>query len=81
MKNRFRAFAFRSSLYRPLHAGINLGDAEKVFKMDENDRDKDVVHQMEQCPFPIIGAINGFAINAGRVGTPGCRLVSYMDHT
>ena len=35
--------------------GINLGDAEKVFKMDESDTEKDIVHQMERCTFPIIG--------------------------
>ena len=38
---------------------------ERVFKMDGEDRSKDVVFQMESCPFPIIGAINGWAINAG----------------
>ena len=50
---------------RAFSTGIDLGDAEKVFKMDENDRDKDVVHQMERCAFPIVGAVNGVAINAG----------------
>lgn len=60
-----RAVVLTGTGRKAFSTGINLGDAEKVFKMDENDRDKDVVHQMERCPFPIIGAINGFAINAG----------------
>lgn len=60
-----RAVVLTGTGRKAFSTGINLGDAEKVFKMDENDRDKDVVHQMERCPFPVIGAINGFAINAG----------------
>jgi enoyl-CoA hydratase/carnithine racemase len=50
---------------RAFSTGIDLRDAERVFKMDESRVDDDIVHQMELCPFPIVGAINGVAINAG----------------
>ena len=31
----------------------------------QDDLENDVVHQMELCPFPIIGAVNGHAVTAG----------------
>lgn len=46
-------------------AGVDLTAAMQVFKSSEDDVERDVVHQMDLCPFPIIGAINGWAINAG----------------
>lgn len=38
-----RAVVITGSGDKAFSTGINLGDAEKVFKMDEHDRDKDVV--------------------------------------
>ena len=49
-------------------AGIDLTAAEAVFKSDPDDpatQQRDVVREMEQCEFPIIGAINGAAVTAG----------------
>eukprot|EP00976_Prorocentrum_cordatum_P026572 540018-Prorocentrum_minimum.AAC.3 len=46
-------------------AGVDLTAAQQVFKTNEKDFEKDVVHQMDLCSFPIIGAVNGWAINAG----------------
>ena len=60
-----RAAVITATGRKAFSTGINLGDAERVFKMDENDLDNDIVHQMESCPFPVAGAINGVAINAG----------------
>lgn len=60
-----RAAVITATGQKAFSTGINLGDAERVFKMDENDLDNDIVHQMESCPFPVVGAINGVAINAG----------------
>ena len=60
-----RAAVITATGRKAFSTGINLGDAERVFKMDENDLDNDVVHQMESCPFPVVGAVNGVAINAG----------------
>ena len=60
-----RAAVLTATGRRAFSTGIDLGDAERVFKMDESRLDDDIVHQMELCPFPIIGAINGVAINAG----------------
>eukprot|EP00959_Pyramimonas_sp_CCMP1952_P089335 1868684-Pyramimonas_sp.AAC.1 len=45
-------------------AGVDLTAAQQVFKTNEKDFEKDVVHQMDLCSFPIIGAVNGWAINA-----------------
>ena len=53
---------------RAFCAGIDLNAAEAVFKSDPSDpatRGRDVVAEMELCPFPIIGAINGAAVTAG----------------
>lgn len=52
-----RAVILTGTGRKAFSTGINLGDAEKVFKMDESDREKDIVHQMERCPFPIIGEL------------------------
>jgi enoyl-CoA hydratase len=60
-----RAAVITATGRKAFSTGINLGDAERVFKMDENDLDNDIVHQMESCPFPVVGAVNGVAINAG----------------
>lgn len=60
-----RAAVLTATGRRAFSTGIDLGDAERVFKMDESRLDDDIVHQMELCPFPIIGAVNGVAINAG----------------
>jgi len=50
---------------RAFCAGIDLKHADAVFKMDERDVDNDPVFQMEHASFPIVGAVRGFAINAG----------------
>ena len=50
---------------RAFCAGIDLEHADVVFKMDERDVDNDPVFQMEHSSFPIVGAVRGFAINAG----------------
>ena len=50
---------------RAFCAGIDLRHASSVFKMDERDVDNDPVFQMEHASFPIVGAVRGFAINAG----------------
>jgi hypothetical protein len=54
---------------------ISVWPYNPVFKMDGEDRSKDIVFQMESCPFPIIGAINGWAINAG--GDQGLTLIRF----
>ncbi|KAK4742670.1 hypothetical protein SAY87_000671 [Trapa incisa] len=50
---------------RAFCSGVDLTAAEDVFKGDVKDVETDPVAQMELCPKPIIGAINGFAITAG----------------
>ncbi|KAE8658972.1 putative Ubiquitin-conjugating enzyme 25 [Hibiscus syriacus] len=50
---------------RAFCSGVDLTAAQQVFKGDVKDPEVDPVIQMEQCPKPIIGAINGFAITAG----------------
>ncbi|XWS21525.1 hypothetical protein CRYUN_Cryun30bG0061600 [Craigia yunnanensis] len=50
---------------RAFCSGVDLTAAEQVFKGDVKDPEVDPIFQMEQCPKPIIGAINGFAITAG----------------
>ncbi|KAJ4839739.1 hypothetical protein Tsubulata_047599 [Turnera subulata] len=50
---------------RAFCSGVDLTAAEDVFKGDVKDVESDPVAQMERCPKPIIGAINGFAVTAG----------------
>ncbi|KAL4308769.1 hypothetical protein GQ457_01G027630 [Hibiscus cannabinus] len=50
---------------RAFCSGLDLTAAQQVFKGDVKDPEVDPLAQMEQCPKPIIGAINGFAITAG----------------
>ncbi|XP_022773157.1 probable enoyl-CoA hydratase 1, peroxisomal [Durio zibethinus] len=50
---------------RTFCSGVDLTAAEQIFKGDVKDPESDPIFQMEQCPKPIIGAINGFAITAG----------------
>lgn len=50
---------------RAFCAGVDLTAAQSVFKGDVKNADEDPVVQMELCPLPIIGAINGHAITAG----------------
>ncbi|OMO58488.1 Crotonase superfamily [Corchorus olitorius] len=50
---------------RAFCSGVDLTAAEQVFKGDVKDPEADPVFQMEHCPKPIIGAINGFAVTAG----------------
>ena len=52
---------------RAFSAGVDLKAAAAVFRSAEGDAsaELDVVAQMERCPFPIIGAVNGLAITAG----------------
>ncbi|PPE02284.1 hypothetical protein GOBAR_DD00618 [Gossypium barbadense] len=50
---------------RAFCSGLDLTAAEQVFKGGMKDKDYDPVFQMEQCPKPIIGAINGVAVTAG----------------
>lgn len=50
---------------RAFCSGVDLTAAEDVFKGDVKDPKTDPVAQMELCPKPIIGAINGFAVTAG----------------
>ncbi|XVF28199.1 hypothetical protein REPUB_Repub15cG0008300 [Reevesia pubescens] len=50
---------------RAFCSGVDLTAAEQVFKGDVKDPESDPVFQMEKCPKPIIGAINGFAVTAG----------------
>eukprot|EP00899_Mesostigma_viride_P018712 jgi/Mesvir1/26842/Mv20595-RA.1 len=49
-------------------AGIDLSAAQTVFQGDDvanSNQENDPVVQMEACPFPIIGAINGHAVTGG----------------
>ena len=54
---------------RAFSAGVDLKAAAAVFRSAEGDAsaelDVDVVAEMERCPFPIVGAVNGLAITAG----------------
>eukprot|EP00271_Cylindrocystis_brebissonii_P014363 TRINITY_DN3569_c0_g1_i1.p1 TRINITY_DN3569_c0_g1~~TRINITY_DN3569_c0_g1_i1.p1 ORF type:complete len:280 (-),score=56.87 TRINITY_DN3569_c0_g1_i1:271-1110(-) len=50
---------------RAFCAGVDLTVAKSVFKGDVKTEADDLVVQMERCPVPIIGAINGHAITAG----------------
>ncbi|TYI41635.1 hypothetical protein ES332_A01G039600v1 [Gossypium tomentosum] len=50
---------------RAFCSGLDLTAAEQVFKGGMKDKEYDPVFQMEQCPKPIIGAINGVAVTAG----------------
>eukprot|EP00475_Leptophrys_vorax_P006720 TRINITY_DN14193_c0_g3_i1.p2 TRINITY_DN14193_c0_g3~~TRINITY_DN14193_c0_g3_i1.p2 ORF type:complete len:268 (+),score=-11.00 TRINITY_DN14193_c0_g3_i1:162-965(+) len=50
---------------RAFCAGVDLTAAQAVFQGDVADEEADVVVQMERCPMPIIGAVNGHAITAG----------------
>eukprot|EP00243_Klebsormidium_subtile_P004719 TRINITY_DN18876_c0_g1_i1.p1 TRINITY_DN18876_c0_g1~~TRINITY_DN18876_c0_g1_i1.p1 ORF type:complete len:273 (-),score=58.48 TRINITY_DN18876_c0_g1_i1:388-1206(-) len=50
---------------RAFSAGIDLTAAQSVFQGDVKDIEADPVAQMELCPLPIIGAINGHAVTAG----------------
>ena len=52
---------------RAFSAGVDLKAAAAVFRSAEGDAsaELDVVAQMERCPFPIIGAVNGLAITVG----------------
>ncbi|XVE60473.1 hypothetical protein DITRI_Ditri05aG0131600 [Diplodiscus trichospermus] len=50
---------------RAFCSGVDLTAAEQIFKGDVKDPETDPIFQMEQCPKPIIGAINGIAITAG----------------
>lgn len=50
---------------RAFCSGVDLTVAQEVFKGDVKDPESDPVFQMELCPKPIIGAINGFAVTAG----------------
>lgn len=53
-------------------SGIDLSAARRVFDGDEEDMDNDVIHQMESCPFPIIGAVDGPCITGGLEIALGC---------
>lgn len=44
----------------------DLTAAKSVFQGDVKDIEADPVAQMELCPTPIIGAINGHAVTAGK---------------
>ena len=53
-----RAAVLTATGRRAFSTGIDLGDAERVFKMDESRLDDDIVHQMDKAPaaaivFPI----------------------------
>lgn len=50
---------------RSFCSGVDLTSAEDVFKGNVKDMETDPVYQMDRCPKPIIGAINGFAVTAG----------------
>ncbi|GLJ45983.1 hypothetical protein SUGI_0968340 [Cryptomeria japonica] len=50
---------------RAFCSGVDLTDAQSVFKGDVENMDTDPVYQMEHCKKPIIGAINGYAVTAG----------------
>ena len=52
---------------RAFSAGVDLKAAAAVFRSAEGDAsaELDVVAEMERCPFPIVGAVNGLAITAG----------------
>ena len=50
---------------RAFCSGVDLTAAQQIFKGDVKDPEVDPIFQMEQCPKPIIGAINGVAITAG----------------
>lgn len=56
-------------------AGIDLTAAQKVFKGDENDLRNDVLHQMEKCEVPIVGAVNGACITGGLEIALGCDIL------
>ena len=51
---------------RAFCSGVDLTAAAQVFRGDnEADRTNDAVAEMELCPFPIIGAVNGACVTAG----------------
>ncbi|GMJ09965.1 ENOYL-COA HYDRATASE 2, enoyl-CoA hydratase/isomerase A [Hibiscus trionum] len=50
---------------RAFCSGLDLTAAEQIFKADMKGNESDPVSHMEQCPKPIIGAINGAAVTAG----------------
>ncbi|GLU00063.1 hypothetical protein SLE2022_174570 [Rubroshorea leprosula] len=54
---------------RAFCSGVDLTATEDVFKGDVKDLESNTVAQMEQCPKPIIGAINGFAVTARSQGS------------
>lgn len=64
-----RAVVVTGAGRRAFTTGIDLGDAHRVFKMDPTDLANDVVHQMEllgsRRGVPVVGAVNGVAVNAG----------------
>ncbi|GLU23954.1 hypothetical protein SLE2022_399280 [Rubroshorea leprosula] len=54
---------------RAFCSGVDLTVAKDVFKGDVKDLESNTVAQMERCPKPIIGAINGFAVTAKSRGS------------
>jgi enoyl-CoA hydratase len=50
---------------RSFCSGVDLTDAMSVFKGEPLSKEQDPVKSMERFPYPIIGAINGFAITGG----------------
>lgn len=60
---------------RAFCSGVDLTDAESVFKGDVKDAEADPVVQMERCRKPIIGAISGFAVTAGFEIALACDLI------
>ncbi|CAI6009256.1 unnamed protein product [Closterium sp. NIES-65] len=65
---------------RAFCAGVDLTAAQSVFQGDVTDEEADVVVQMERCPMPIIGAINGHAITAGFEIALACDILIGSTH-
>jgi enoyl-CoA hydratase/carnithine racemase len=53
----------------------DLTAASDVFKGDVKNESTDTLVQMQQCPKPIIGAINGHCITAGFEIALGCDIL------
>src|SRR5690606_35420972 len=68
---------------RSFCAGVDLTTAMSVFKGDSNviQNQFDIVGEMRKCKFPIIGAINGYAITGGFELALACDILIASENT